>query len=1344
DPQELRRRLEDVGLLDADRLGRRLRHLPPEPARRAAELGRLKTQVAGAEHRLVARLAALPVPRYPSDLPVVAAREELLAVLAANQVVVVAGETGSGKTTQLPKLCLELGRGVRGRIGHTQPRRIAARSVAERIADELGVPLGTSVGYAVRFTDEVSDQTAIKVMTDGILLAEIQRDRHLRQYDTIILDEAHERSLTIDFLLGYLRSVLASRPELKLIVTSATIDPGRFADFFGPDVPVVEVSGRTYPVEVRYRPLVDPDQAGTEPVDQIDGIVAAVHELTAEGPGDILVFLSGEREIRDTAEGLRGLELPGTEVLPLYARLSAAEQHRVFTAHHGRRIVLATNVAETSLTVPGIRYVIDPGTARISRYSARTRVQRLPIEAISQASARQRAGRCGRLSDGICIRLYSEEDYTSRPVFTDPEILRTSLASVLLSMAALDLGAIEDFAFLDPPDRRRIRDGIAVLEELGALAPASPRGRDGQRGGGGDGGDGGDNSGGGRGRGLRLSDIGRRLARLTVDPRLARMVLAGADEGCLGEVLVLAAALSIQDPRERPADNEAAASAAHARFTDESSDFTAYLNLWTYLREQQDQLSGNAFRRLCRSEFLHFLRVREWQDLVGQLNRAVRDMGLRANREPADQAAVHRALLTGLLSHIGQRTGERREYLGARNARFVLAPGSALSARPPGWIMAGELVETSRLYARTAARTDPDTVERLAAHLVQRTYSEPRWDRRRGAAVASERVTLYGLALVVGRTVPYARVDPVVARELFVQHALVEGDWDTRHRFFATNQALRAEVADVEDRLRRRDVVAGDEVIAHFYDERIPADVVSARHFDTWWKAERRRDSDRLTLTREVLLREAATSAEEDFPRRWTFGDLDLPATYRFAPGEADDGVTVHVPLDVLRRVDPDAATWPVPARREELVTALLRSLPKELRRTLGPAPDRARAVVAALGEPYGALVDAVAEQLERQTGVRMRAGDFDLDRVPEHLRPLFAVDDGGRTVARSRNLTELQHRLAGPARTAVADVTPDIERRGLSDWDFATLPATVEHVRDGRRVLGYPALIDEGATVAIRVMATPEEQREATRAGLRRLLLLRQASGPPRAVLSSLGPRTRLALSTNPDGSLADLVADAMTAVIDDVLDADPGPVAERADFDRLAAGVRVRADPGLRALLAETERVLDVARELDLALGPLAERIAAAATTTGALSRTAARGSAGTHLADPASADPAYADLLAQRRRLLGPRFLAAAGLRRVPHLARYLRAMLRRVERLPQERDIDAARAARVAAVTEAYQQVHGRLAPDEPEPAGLVAARWMIEEFRVSLWAQDLGTTGPVSEQRIFRALDGIRI
>ncbi len=917
----------------------------------------------------------------------------------------IAGETGSGKTTQLPKICLEAGRGIRGTIGHTQPRRLAARTVAQRIADELGSPLGGTVGYTVRFADQVSDRTLIKLMTDGILLAEIQRDRRLLRYDTLILDEAHERSLNIDFLLGYLRELLPRRPDLKLIITSATIEPRRFSEHFA-NAPVIEVSGRTYPVEIRYRPLEialpsatadDPDDPDheivrTETRDEVEAIVDAIAELEAEPPGDVLVFLSGEREIRDTAEALTGLK--HTEVLPLYARLPTAEQQKVFAPHTGRRVVLATNVAETSLTVPGIRYVVDPGNARISRYSRRLKVQRLPIEPISQASAAQRAGRCGRVAPGVCIRLYSEAYFAARPRYTEPEILRTNLAAVLLQMAALQLGDIENFPFLDPPDRRSVRDGVQLLTELGAF----------------------DRQG-------AITERGRRLARLPVDPRLGRMILAAQTEGCVREMLVLAAALSIPDPRERPSDREEAARQKHARFADEHSDFMSYLNLWRYLREQRKELSGNQFRRLCRAEFLHYLRIREWQDLVGQLRGIAGELGItEESGEPADPARVHAALLAGLLSHVGMRREDSREFAGARNSRFVLAPGSVLSKRPPRWVVVAELIETTRLYGRTAARIQPEAVERVAGDLVQRSHSEPHWDPDRGEVMAYERVTLYGLPLVSRRRVGYARIDPVLARELFIRHALVEGDWHTRHRFFADNARLRGELEELEERARRRDLVVGDDDVYALYDARIPTDVVSARHFDAWWKKQRHQTPDLLTFTRADLLRTEETG-DADRPDSWRAGDVTLPLTYRFQPGAADDGVTVHVPIDVLARLGGDEFAWQVPALREELVTALIRSLPKDLRRNFVPAPDTARAVLGAIDPAAEPLLPALQRELRRRSGVSVPIDAFDLDKLPAHLRMTFAVEStDGTELARGKDLRALQERLTTPARQAVAD----------------------------------------------------------------------------------------------------------------------------------------------------------------------------------------------------------------------------------------------------------------------------------------------------------------------------------
>ncbi|MDQ2796835.1 MAG: ATP-dependent RNA helicase HrpA, partial [Actinomycetota bacterium] len=935
---ELQSRLVAVTIRDADRLGRRLDGLRRRD--NAKTLAQLAGQIESAEAFVVARRLAVPEITYP-DLPVSAKREDIAAAIRDHQVVVVAGETGSGKTTQLPKICLELGRGIRGTIGHTQPRRLAARTVAQRIADELKTPLGDAVGYIVRFTDQASDRTLVKLMTDGILLAEMQRDRRLLRYDTLILDEAHERSLNIDFLLGYLKQLLPRRPDLKVIITSATIEPERFAAHFE-CAPIVEVSGRTYPVEIRYRPLEpdvtaaetdagsdadDPDHdvshrpAGAVQVeirDQTEAIVDAIRELEAEPPGDVLVFLSGEREIRDTADALQ--DLRNTEVLPLYARLSTAEQQRVFEPHPGRRVVLATNVAETSLTVPGIRYVVDPGNVRISRYSRRTKVQRLPIEPISQASAAQRAGRCGRVAAGVCIRLYSEPDFESRPRYTDPEILRTNLASVMLQMAALQLGDVADFPFLDPPDRRSVRDGVVLLQELGAF----------------------DSDG-------AITDPGRRLAQLPVDPRIGRMILAADAEGCVREVLVLAAALSIPDPRERPADREEAAKQMHARFADEHSDFLSYLNLWRYLRDQRQERSGNQFRKMCRDEFLHYLRVREWQDLVGQLRTIAKNIGITESSadEPAAANSIHAALLAGLLGHVGQKDGDGRDYLGARNSRFVLAPGSVLTKKPPRWIVVADLVETSRLFGRIAARVEPEVVERVAGDLVQRTYSEPHWDAKRGAAMAYERVTLHGLPLVPRRRVGYATVEPEESRELFVRHALVEGDWVTRHHFFRGNQELRAELEEIEERARRRDLLKDDDEIYAWYDSRVPAEAVSQRHFDAWWKKTRHQQPDLLTMTRDDLLRE--DESEPESLQSWTAGDLELPVSYRFEPGADDDGVTVHVPVDVLARLGGDEFAWQVPALREELVVALLRALPKDLRRNFVPIPDTARAVLAEL-----------------------------------------------------------------------------------------------------------------------------------------------------------------------------------------------------------------------------------------------------------------------------------------------------------------------------------------------------------------------------------------------------------
>jgi ATP-dependent helicase HrpA len=1220
--------------------------------------------------------------RYPPALPVSQRKDEIMAAVRDHQVVIVAGETGSGKTTQLPKLCLELGRGSGGMIGHTQPRRLAARTVAERIAAELGTTLGGVVGYKVRFTDQVGDRTRIKLMTDGILLAEIQHDRLLRQYDTLIVDEAHERSLNIDFLLGYLRRLLPRRPDLKVVITSATIDPERFSRHFG-GAPVLEVSGRVFPVEVRHRPLADDGDR-----DQTQAICDAVDELCAEGPGDILVFLSGEREIRDTADALRQQRRRDTEILPLYARLSAAEQHRVFQPHAGRRIVLATNVAETSLTVPGVRYVVDPGTARISRYSHRTKVQRLPIEPISQASANQRKGRCGRLAAGICIRLYGEDDLLARPAFTDPEVLRTNLASVILQMASLGLGDIAAFPFIDPPDRRNVKDGVQLLEELGALEPPARAGRG------------------------RLTPLGRRLARLPLDPRLARMVLEADRNGCVREVMVIAAALSIQDPRERPADRQQAAAELHGRFSDRQSDFLAYLNLWQYLRERQKALSSSQFRRLCRAELLHYLRIREWQDLYGQLRQVVRDQGLTLNSEPGDPVAIHRSILAGLLSHLGQLDAERRDYLGARGARFAVSPGSALFRRPPRWAMAAELVETTRLWGHTLARVEPEWAEALAGHLLKRSYSEPRWEPARGAVLADERVTLYGLPIVPRRVVGYGRIDPRLSRELFIRRALVEGDWQTRHRFFHHNRRLLEEVEALEERARRRDLLVDDQTLFDFYDQRVGQEVVSGRHFDAWWKRAGRTRPDLLDFDRSMLVRKGAEGVDErDYPDRWRQGDLELRLSYQFQPGDDADGVTVQVPLAVLNQLTGDGFDWQVPGLREELVTALIRSLPKALRRNLVPASDHARAVLERLRPAEEPLTAAVARELRRLTGVAVPPDAWRPDQVPDHLRITFrVVDAAGRKLGEGKDLEALQRRLTGELRAALAVAGDRLQREGLRAWDLGALPRTVETRRQGRPLRAYPALVDEAGTVAVRMLESEAEQRRAMWRGTRRLLLLNVPS-PVKSVLDRLPAATKLTLSRYPHGTPRELFDDCVACAVDALVAGQGGPAWDEAGFAALLEVVRAELDAATLAVVSDVARVLEAAGQVDQRLR---------------------------ELTDPALA-PSVADVAAQLSELVYPGFVAATGRRRLPDLPRYLRAALRRLERLPRDPEGDRERMASVQRLQRALRELADRPAAERPPPEALERLRWALEELRVSYFAQQLGTAYPVSEQRIRRAM-----
>mgnify|MGYP001791483338 CR=1 FL=1 len=1237
----------------------------------------------------------MPKITYPEDLPVAARKDDIAAAIRGHQVVIVAGETGSGKTTQIPKICLELGRGIEGMIGHTQPRRIAARSVAERIAEELNTELGTAVGYQVRFADHSSASTLVKVMTDGILLAEMQRDRDLRRYDTIIIDEAHERSLNVDFIVGYLKQLLPRRPDLKIIITSATIDPQRFSKHFD-DAPIIEVSGRTYPVEVRYRPLAG--ETPDDDRDQVTAICDAVEELWTEHrdlAGDILVFLSGEREIRDAAEALAGLAMPHTEILPLFGRLSSAEQHRVFGTHTGRRVVLATNVAETSLTVPGIRYVVDAGTARISRYSQRTKVQRLPIEPISRASASQRAGRCGRVADGICIRLYSQEDFEARPEFTDPEILRTNLASVILQMTSLGLGDLARFPFLDPPDSRQITDGVRLLEELQAFEPPADRAADPRK---------------------RLTAYGRKIAQLPLDPRLARMVLEAEVNGALREVLIIVAALSIQDPRERPMDKQQQADEKHRRFADEHSDFSALLNLWNYLKEQQQELSGSAFRRMCKSEYLHYLRVREWQDLHSQLKAACKSLDLQQNSSAADHDAIHNALLSGLLSHIGLRDVEKREYIGARGARFGISPGSSLFRKQPQWVMSAELVETTRLWARVNARTDPVAIERLAGHLVKHSYSEPHWEKKRGSAVALEKVTLYGVPLVAGRKVGYARINPEESRDLFIRNALVEGDWETHHRFFHDNRTLIKRLTELEARARRRDILVDDETLVDFYDARLPAEVVSGQHFDSWWKQARRTQPDLLTFTEDLLVSDDADAVSaDDYPQTWHQNGLNLPLTYQFEPGAEADGVTVHIPLDVLNQIDGGGFDWQVAGLREDLAIALLKSLPKATRRHFVPTPDHARSALATADPGRGHLTDELGHALAELTGVRIPFTEWDWSRVPDHLRITFRVEDpNGTVVGEGKDLPALREKLAPQIRQTIQRAAASIERRGMQQWTFGDLPATFEQRVGNRVIQGFPAVVDHGDSVAVEVLASQQERDAATRLGVRRLLLL-NTTAPWKRVLALLTNAQRLTLGHNPHGNVAALLQDCLAAGVDSIVAERPGgQVLGPVEFDETLRIVRSQVVARVMEVIDLVEPLLVKSREIELALGAMTSPVMS----------------------------PAKQDMQAQLASLVYPGFVADTGFARLRPLERYLRAILLRCDHAPSQLGRDAEHTETVARVFGEYDTLVAALPSARRVGADVLALRWMIEELRVSLFAQTLGTAHPVSEKRIYRAMDTV--
>ena len=1328
-----------------------------------------------------------PRPRieFPEELPVSQMRDEIQAAIRDNQVVIVAGETGSGKTTQLPKIALALGR---ERIAHTQPRRIAARTIAERIAEETGTELGGLVGYQVRFTDQASKDTKIRLMTDGILLNAIHRDRDLTAYDTIIIDEAHERSLNIDFLLGYLRTLLPRRPDLKVIITSATIDPASFAQHFadhktGEPAPIIEVSGRTYPVEIRYRPLVeereviDPKTASrsgmdaerssagrrgaTAPVpktrkierDMFDAIGEAVDELGKESRGDVLVFLSGEAEIRDAADALSGRVQRGgpasrTEILPLYGRLSAAEQHRVFERRTGqnagaRRIVLATNVAETSLTVPGIRYVIDAGTARISRYSARSKVQRLPIEAISQASANQRSGRSGRTSDGIAIRLYSEEDFESRPLFTEPEIKRTGLASVILQMLSLGLGDIAGFPFLTPPDQRGIRDGLGLLEELGAVRPAKRGGKPDAR---------------EISQGTHaITKTGRELARLPIEPRFARMVVEARRHEVVPEVLAIVAGLTIQDVRERPVAERAQADQFHARFNDPLGDLLTLLNLWNHMQKQQAELSSSAFRRLCKKEFLNFLRVREWMDLVRQLSKAAGVKGQVKEATGGSPELIHRSVLAGLLSQLGARDDRQdrrqpgrgrevpgavkrkpaQEYLGSRGTRFVLYPGSVLAKKPPEVVMSVELVETSRLFARSNAVVDPEWAEELAGPLAKRQHSEPRWERKQGAAVATERVTLYGVPIVTDRRVQLSRFDPVEARELFIRHALVDGDWDSPQAFDRANHQLRRELAQLEERTRRRDILDGDEAVFEFYDARIPKDVASTRDFEGWWRKKRADDPQYLHMRRDDLLEEETVEVDEaEYPRQWQHGDQSLKLKYRFDPTSEDDGVTVNVPLPLLPRLAQGDFEKLVPGMREELVTALIKTLPKAIRKHVVPAADWARTLLGVVGpkldgaEAAGtnaSLTQLLADEIRRRTSQQVTAADFDPARLPHHLTPTFRVIDArGRTIGAGKDLADLQSTHKEQATRGVAKVAQaslpksELERTGATTWDFGDLPNHVDSSyakgRSGSAgvVRAYPAIVDQRTSVDLGLVADEAEQRRASRRGIRRLVVLSSPS-PASYVREHLSNQEKLLLGAGPYRSLDTAIADVSLAVADRVIrrHAPDGLVWRADEFEQIANDYARSLIDEIYGTIALSAKVLDAAR--------LAKKAIDQAKSLQVLGQ--------------------VADAAKQLDGLVFDGFVSRTGAAQLERVPVYLEALAHRMRSLTDNPGRDRAWQNDVDRALVLFSEAGGTIPLPVDPPEHIERARWLIEEFRVSLFAQQLRAAEAVSLKRIQKAIEG---
>ncbi|WP_394229470.1 ATP-dependent RNA helicase HrpA [Shewanella colwelliana] len=1269
---------------DAARIRRRLYRLnkQTDAEKKSQEVAKLEQLAIEAAAKVEQRRSNRPTINYPEELPISQKRDEIARAIAGNQVVIIAGETGSGKTTQLPKICLELGLGTRGLIGHTQPRRLAARSVASRVAEELNSPLGEVVGFKVRFADAIKPSSYIKLMTDGILLAELTSDKLLDQYDTIIIDEAHERSLNIDFILGYLKNVLRKRSDLKVIITSATIDVERFSKHFD-NAPVIEVSGRTYPVETRYRPLVQEQDAD---LDLTDGIFAAVEELMAEGQGDILIFMNGEREIRDVADQLNKQQYRDTEILPLYARLSYGEQSKVFKSHIGRRIVLATNVAETSLTVPGIRYVIDPGTARISRYSYRTKVQRLPIEPISQASANQRQGRCGRVAPGICIRLYDEQDFNNRPEFTDPEILRTNLASVILQMLAIGLGDIEGFPFIQPPDSRYIRDGFLLLEELQSVKKHKGQ--------------------------LQLTPLGRQLASIPVDPRLARMVVQANEFGCLHEVLVITAGLSIQDPRERPMDKKQSADEAHRRFSDKDSDFISWVKLWDHIKTEQKALSASQFRKLCKQEFLAYLRVREWQDLYAQLRQAVHDLKWKLNAEPADYELLHKALLTGLLSHIGFKDKDN-EYLGARNRKFFVFPGSPLAKKGPKWIMAAEMTETSRLFARCCAKIQPEWVEPLAAHLVKKNYVEPHFEAKQGSVIALENQQLYGLTIVNRRRAQYGPVNPIEAREIFIRSALAEGELRTNEAFFVKNRNLLQDIEALEHKSRRRDILVDEQALVDFYEPRIPQGIYNAPKLLSWWKKEKRSHPDLLDFERDQLMKRSDDHVSAlDFPDYWHQGNLKLSLSYHFEPSAIDDGVSVHIPVALLNQIDSVGFDWLVPGLREEKCIALIKSLPKALRRNFVPAPDYAKACLQAMKATDIGLLDAMCKQLLRMSGVRISPEDFDLSQLTAHLLINFNVeDDKGKVISQGRDLETLKSQLQGQVTQAIRNVAETgIEKADLTEWNFGSLPKQYEKRKGNFEVKAFPALVDDRTSVSIKLFDDENEASRVHRNGLQRLLLINIPS-PVKHLQNSLPNKAKLAMYFNPFGQVHILIDDILSAAVQQLLDEKGLDVRNAEQFDQAKDWVRQELNPTAAKIALKVEEILTLYQKVKK------------------------------RLKGKISLDIAFAmsDIQAQLDKLVFKGFVEQCGWQRLPDLVRYLKAIDNRLDKLPVDPNRDRLHLHSINNVQKLLDEQLAKVPRTIPIPEALIDARWMIEEYRVSCFAQVLGTAYPISEKRIMHRI-----